>query len=90
MIYVSGSFDHILSSSESFTVIYYVRSKELFFYCNIIKIYHFCFEVNFDDLQSENFENHQVYGRSKSCNILFAVQLAKKLKGKPLVLILIK
>ena len=41
------------------------------------------FQVAFTDLQSEqDFDYLTVYGRSKSCNILFAVHLAKLLEGK--------
>ncbi len=38
--------------------------------------------VDFDDLQSEKrYGGMRVYGRSKGCNILFTVELAKRLEG---------
>ena len=39
--------------------------------------------IKFDDLQSErDFSSLAVYGRSKSANVLFGVQLAKELEGE--------
>ena len=52
-----------------------IKSKETHF--------SYIFQVVLDDLQAEkSFNNLKIYGRSKSCNILFALHLAKVLKGE--------